>query len=151
MAELKRLHRKYDSTIGALGARWGLYSEESFRNALKGILEESFPVRVERYLNYDREGIVFGRPDQVELDLIIRDGEIIVAEIKSSVSKGDVYVFLKKLEFYKKHEGVDVKRAIIISPMVDPKAKKFAQESGIEVYSYADDVEGLDNLENTTQ
>lgn len=40
------LARKHDSTIGALGARWGLYAESSFRNALKGILEDSFGVEV---------------------------------------------------------------------------------------------------------
>ncbi len=143
MEEVKRLSRKHDSTIGALGARWGLHSEESFRNALKGILEESFPVKVERYINYDKEGIVFGRPDQIELDLIIKNGEIIVAEIKSSMSKADVYAFLRKLDFYQSKEGVKVSRAIIISPMVDPKAKEVALKNGIEVYSYAEDVEGL--------
>ncbi|MEJ7622053.1 MAG: DUF3782 domain-containing protein, partial [Aquificaceae bacterium] len=142
MEEVKRLSRKHDSTIGALGARWGLHSEESFRNALKGILEESFPVKVERYINYDKEGIVFGRPDQIELDLIIKNGEIIVAEIKSSMSKADVYAFLRKLDFYQSKEGVKVSRAIIISPMVDPKAKEVALKNGIEVYSYAEDVEG---------
>ncbi|MEM2367676.1 MAG: DUF3782 domain-containing protein, partial [Candidatus Bathyarchaeia archaeon] len=143
MEEVKKLHRKHDSTIGALGACWGLHSEESFRNALKSILEESFPVKVERYINYDKEGIVFGRPDQIELDLIIKNGEIIVAEIKSSMSKADVYAFLRKLDFYQSKEGVKVSRAIIISPMVDPKAKEVALKNGIEVYSYAEDVEGL--------
>ena len=146
MEEVKRLSRKHDSTIGALGARWELHSEESFRNALKGILEESFPVKVERYINYDKEGIVFGRPDQIELDLIIKNGEIIVAEIKSSMSKADVYAFLRKLDFYQSKEGGKVSRAIIISPMVDPKAKEVALKNGIEVYSYAEDVEGLNTL-----
>ncbi len=148
--EIEKLHRKHDSTIGALGARWGLHSEESFRNALKGILEESFPVKVEIYLNYDKEGIVFGRPDQIELDLIIKNGEVIVAEIKSSMSKPDVYAFLKKIDFYQSKEGVKVSRAIIISPMVDPKAKEVALKNGIEVYSYADDVEGLSSSEDFT-
>ncbi len=150
MEEVKRLSRKHDSTIGALGARWGLHSEESFRNALKGILEESFPVKVERYLSYDREGIVFVRPDQIKLDLIIKNGEIIVAEIKSSMSKADVYAFLRKLDFYQSKEGVKVSRAIIISPIVDPRAKEMALKNGIEVYSYAEYVEGLNSSEGDT-
>ncbi|WP_080811380.1 DUF3782 domain-containing protein [Halomicronema hongdechloris] len=41
LAELKRHEQRHDSTIGALGSRWGPYSEASFRNALKGILAES--------------------------------------------------------------------------------------------------------------
>ncbi|WP_286823641.1 DUF3782 domain-containing protein [Microcystis sp. LSC13-02] len=36
----------YDSSVGALGAIWGPHSEESFWDALKTILEESFGVPV---------------------------------------------------------------------------------------------------------
>ncbi len=143
MEEIKKLHRKYDTGIGALGARWGLRAESSFREAIKGILEEDFPVKVERYLAYDQEGEVFGRPDQVELDLIIRDGKILIAEIKSSMSKSDVFVLKRKVEFYKKREGKEVDRVLIISPMVDSKAMDLAREYGFEVYSYPEDVEGL--------
>jgi len=35
--DIKSLHQKHDSTVGALGARWGIASEQSFRNALKAI------------------------------------------------------------------------------------------------------------------
>jgi hypothetical protein len=66
LAEIKKANRKYDSTIGALGSRWGLYSEASFRNALKGILETSFGVEVLNLNDFDHDGEVFGRPDQVE-------------------------------------------------------------------------------------
>ncbi len=30
LAEIKKANRKYDSTIGALGSRWGLYSKGQF-------------------------------------------------------------------------------------------------------------------------
>src|SRR3990167_566848 len=40
LESIKVMNRKYDSTIGALGARWGLRSEQSFRNALRGIFGE---------------------------------------------------------------------------------------------------------------
>ncbi|MCX7793186.1 MAG: DUF3782 domain-containing protein [Thermodesulfovibrionales bacterium] len=102
LEEIKFLHRKYDTGIGALGSRWGLRAESSFRDAIKGILEEDFPVKVERYRTIDEEGIVFGKPDQVELDLIIKNGFITVAEIKSSISKGDVITFLRKVQVYEK-------------------------------------------------
>ncbi len=146
-AESKRIDRKFDITIGALGARWGLRAEGSFRNAIKGILEESFPVKVERYHERDEEGVVFGRPDQVELDLIIKDGEVIVAEIKSSISKGDVAIFIKKVEFFIKKEGRPVSRKILISPMIDSSAKEFAESSGIEIYSYPEEL-NLQELQN---
>ena len=141
LEEIKLLRRRQDVSIGALGARWGFRAEGSFRDAIKGILEESFPVKVERYWGKDEEGIVFGRPDQVELDLIVKNGEVIVAEIKSSISKGDVATFIRKIEFYMKKEGRSVKRKLLISPMIDSSAKEFAESYGIEVYGYPEEVE----------
>jgi hypothetical protein len=144
LEEIKLLHRKHDTTIGALGARWGLRAESSFRDAIKGILEESFPVKVQRYKAKDKEGIVFGKPEQVELDLIVKNGEVIVAEIKSSISKGDVATFLRKIDFYEKKEKASVKRKIMISPMFDYGAREFALSSGIEVYGYPEEVDFKD-------
>ncbi len=93
LEEIKKLNRKYDSTIGALGSRWGLYSEAGFRNGLKGILQDSFGVEVINLNDFDYDGEVFGRPDQVEIDVIIKNGLVILCEIKSSMSKGDLYIF----------------------------------------------------------
>ena len=141
--ELKRHDRRYESTIGALGSRWGLYSEASFRNALKGILKDSFGVQVLNVSDFDEVGEVFGRPDQVELDIIIKNGEVIVCEIKSSMSKSDMYSFDRKVAFYQKRHDRPVSRKLVISPMVDDRALPVAQTLGIEVYSYADAVENL--------
>ncbi len=143
LAELKRHDRRYESTIGALGSRWGLYSEASFRNALNGILTDSFGVQVLNLTLYDPEGEVFGRPDQVELDLIIQNGMTIACEIKSSIDKAGMYSFGRKVDFYAKHAQREISRKIVISPMVDDRARPVAESLGIEVYSYADAVEGL--------
>ena len=140
LEEIRALSRKHDSTIGALGARWGLRTEQSFRNALKGILEDSFGVEVINVTEFDDEGEVFGRPDQVELDVIIQDGTLILCEIKSSMSKSDMYTFGRKVAFYEKRHGRKADRKIVISPMVDDPAQKVARELGIEVYSYANEV-----------
>ena len=143
LGELKRHDRRYTSTIGALGSRWGIYSEASFRNALSGILTDSFGVQVLNLNLYDQEGEVFGRPDQVELDLIIQNGLTIACEIKSSIDKAGMYSFGRKVDCYAKHEGRQISRKMVISPMVDDRARPVAQALGIEVYSYADEVEGL--------
>lgn len=138
---IENLSRKHDSTIGALGARWGLYSEAAFRNALKGILEESFDVQVLNVTEYDEQGEVFGRPDQVELDIIVKDGQLIVCEIKSSMSKSDMYTFERKVRFYEKLHNRAIDRMMVISPMVDKRAQAVADKLGIQVYSYADSVD----------
>ena len=141
LAEIRGLSHKHDSTLGALGARWGLHTEQSFRNGLAGILEESFDVQVLNVTEYDDTGAVFGRPDQVELDIIIQDGTLILCEIKSSMSKADMYTFDRKVAFYEKRHDRKVDRKLVISPMVAPEAQATARELGIEIYSYANSVE----------
>jgi len=148
LAELRRQDRRYESTIGALGARWGVQSEASFRNALSGILTESFGVEVLNVNLYDPEGEVFGRPDQVEIDVIIKNGLTIAAEIKSSIDKAGMYSFDRKVAFYARHENRQITRKIVISPMVDKRALPVAAALGIEIYSYAESVEGLKDNEN---
>ncbi len=138
---IQALGRKHDSIIGALGARWGLHSEQSFRNALRGILEDSFGVQVLNVVEFDDEGEVFGHPDQVELDLIVKDGLLIICEIKSSMSRADMYAFGRKIEFYQKRHQRQADRVLVISPMVDDPARRVAQKLGIQVYSYAEEVD----------
>jgi len=126
--------------LDAVGARWGFASEQSFHNGSKGILENVSGVKVTSVIEFDDEGEVFGRPDQVELDVIIQDGTLILCEIKSSMSKSDMYAFERKARFYEKRRGRQADRLLVVSPMVDEKARAVADELGIEMYSYAEDV-----------
>lgn len=143
MASLKALDNKNETIMGAIGARWGLRSEQSFRNALKGILGEVSGLEVINVVEYDEEGEgeVFGRPDQIELDLVIKNGLLIICEIKSSVSKADIHIFCKKAGFYQKKHFVKADRLMVISPMIDKKALELAKNWGIKTYSYVDDIE----------
>jgi len=140
LQEIKDIRSRQESSVGALGARWGISAESSFRNALKAILENRFDVQVLNVTEYDHEGFVFGQPDQVELDVIIKNGEIIICEIKSSMSRSDIYTFHRKVQFYEKQHNCKVTAMMVISPMVDKYAQAVANKLGIEVYSYSEDV-----------
>jgi hypothetical protein len=140
LKSIRNLDKKYDQTLGALGARWGLHSEDTFRNAIRGILQE-FPVEVTHVNDFDDSSEVFGRPDQVELDLIISNGKLLIAEIKSSLSRGEIYLFERKARFYEKKYQCTAHRLIVISPMVDKKAQEIAAKLGITIYSYTDEVD----------
>jgi hypothetical protein len=136
MAQAKRV----DRSIGALGARWGMQSEKAFRNALAGILEESFGVQVINVNEYDDEGDVFGRLEQIELDVIIKNGVLLICELKSSIDKAGMYSFERKARFYEKRHGRKANRLIVISPMIDDRARKVGETLGIEMYSDSLDV-----------
>lgn len=141
--ELRQTRLRQEQGIGALGARWGLASEASFRDALKGILEKSFGVQVVNVNEFDDDGTVFGAPDQVEIDIIIKNGELILCELKSSMSKSDIYTFERKVQYYQRRHGRMATRKLVISPMVRPEARPVAERLGIEVFGCADAVTGL--------
>ena len=140
MGEIKALREDMNEGFGllrrhidALGARWGLLAEKAFREGLRGLVERVFGGRVERWSRYDWEGFVFGYPSVVEADLIVRDGKHILVEVKSSVSRGDVYELWRIGKLYERVRGVKPKLAIV-SPYIDDAAKKTAERLGIEIY-----------------
>ena len=132
--------RRFRHTVQGLGARWGLMSEEAFRSGLAAILTDELGFRVERYEGYDDSGSVFGQPEQVEMDVIIRNGLVIAVEIKSSVSRGDLSLFQRKIAFFEQTENVTVNRRFFISPFVDPNALELAEGMGIELYTHSLDI-----------
>lgn len=141
--EIMALAQKHERSVGALGARWGLQSEKAFRDALAGILEKNFGVQVVNVNEYDDQGEVFGRPDQVELDVIIKNGLLLICELKSSIDKAGMYIFERKARFYERRHQRQANRLLVISPMVDGRARKVAERLGIEVYGDSTDVEAL--------
>jgi len=130
---------RVESTLGALGARWGLMSESAFREGLIGVLRET-GWQVKNYRRMDTRGIVFKEPDQVEIDVVIHDGTHSLIEIKSSISRGDVEHFYRKVAFYEQEEDVKVGRMLMISPMFGPRARELAQSRGMETYTSAYDM-----------
>ena len=144
LEELK-LHRdkleehdfKFDSMmrrLDALGARWGILAERAFREGMRRIVERLFGGSVERWIHDDREGFVFGYPATVEVDIVIRDGEHILVEIKSHVRKSDVGVLLRKGKLYKRVRGI-TPRLVFVSPYIDEDARSDAEMLGIEAYN----------------
>ena len=123
--------------LQALGARWGLYAEDAFREGVRALLEKYFGVRVEKWTYYDSEGYVFGRPSMVDIDLAIIDSKHILIEVKSSVSRGDVGTFIKTASLYKRVFNIEPE-LMIVSPFVDDRALKLAKEAGIKVYTSLD-------------
>ncbi|MGA0088792.1 MAG: PD-(D/E)XK nuclease family protein [bacterium] len=132
---------RLDRKIGALGARWGIGSERAFRHALAAVLTESFGVEVLNINEYDDAGEVFGRPDQIELDIIVRNGTLIIFELKSSTDRSQLYIFSRKIAFYEKHHQRTADRKILVSPFIHPRAQELAQELGIETYGDSSEVE----------
>jgi len=105
------------------------------------VLTESFGVEVLNINEYDDVGEVFGRPDQIELDIIVRNGTLIIFELKSSTDRSQLYIFSRKIAFYEKRHQRTADRKILVSPFIHPRAQELAQELGIETYGDSSEVE----------
>ncbi|WP_291766491.1 PD-(D/E)XK nuclease family protein, partial [Caldivirga sp. UBA161] len=125
------LNRKLD----ALGARWGILAEGAFREGMRGIVEELLGVAsVGKWTYNDASGEVYGKPSMVEVDLVIKNNEHILVEIKANISKGDVLEFWRIGKLYEEVNSVKP-RLIMITPYIDEKAMELAKELSIEVYT----------------
>ncbi len=133
--KIDRASEKVHIQLSAMGARWGTQSESAFREGLAHILTRETNLNVVRYEKTDLEGVVFGHPSLIEIDVAIQNGEHILIEIKSSISRSDVYVLTRKAAFYEQKEGVKIKQIMIISPMLAPGARDLADDMEIDIFT----------------
>jgi hypothetical protein len=130
---------RVDNRLLVLGNRWGVQNEAAVRNALRGLLAGLGYV-VEKYEVLDAAGEVHGVPGPVEIDLVVRDGELWLVEIKGRVSGNDLFAFMRKARFYQAHTGRSATRRIVIAPVVEEPAQARATQEGIECYSAVDEL-----------
>ena len=140
--ELKRLredfNRAFESLsrrVDALGARLGIIAEGSFREGMRGVVEEVFGVgEVRRWVYYDDKGEVLGYPSVIEVDLLIRDRTHVLVEVKASTSDSDVSKLWRVGKLYERVVGIKPE-LVIITPFIDRGGLRTAKELGVKVYT----------------
>jgi hypothetical protein len=131
-----RLEKSMEETrrvVIVIAHRYGVLTEEAFRSSMKYVVEEVLGVsKVEKLTLYDDEGIVYGHPSQIDIDVAIHNNIHILVEVKSRVTPGDVYILYKKGQLYMEKKGVKPK-LVIIGGFIDSKAYETAERLGVEV------------------
>src|SRR5579875_3006457 len=82
--------------ITALGARWGVDAESAFSEAIRGLLGKEFGFSVERWVVQDVQGVVYGYPSQVEVDVAVTDSKTVLIEVTFHVRQADPQTFTRK-------------------------------------------------------
>ena len=108
------------ASIGALGARWGIVAEDVFRKGLVDLLAET-GWKVDREFLFDREGYVYGYPSDIEIDVVVKDGKVIIVELTASLKRGELVPLAKKRELYEKLKGVKVTEIVVVTPFIDDR------------------------------
>jgi hypothetical protein len=112
--------KKLQVTLDAIGARWGMMSEEAFRKGVTEILKD-VGWEVKREIEFDKEGIVYGEPSDVEIDVVIKDGKVIIVEITHTLKRSDLDVIARKRQFYEKVRGRKVDGVVVVTPFIHDK------------------------------
>ncbi len=100
---------------------------------MKYVIEEVLGVaEVDRWVCKDVEGVVYGYPSVVEVDVVVKDKEHVLIEVKSRVSKGDVAELYRIGKLYEKVEGIKPK-LLIIGGFIDERAYEASRKLGVEL------------------
>jgi len=112
--------------IAALGSRWGIYNEGTFRGTIRGLLSKMSGVEV-------REGYYGDR----QVDVIIRNGEHVMLEITSRMHPKDINKIYSSADDYKTKEGIEP-TLMVATRYISPRLmeKIMGLERKIEIFSY---------------
>ncbi len=138
---LDRMEQRILRRLNAFGARWGLRSEAAWREGMRAVLQD-IGFQVERWTASDPEGEVFGYPATVELDVVIRNGVVMVIELKASAGRETLPTLERKVRFYEKHTGRSVQRRILVTPWYEPGVAEQARWMGWELYGEPEEIIG---------
>jgi len=116
-ASLRDDLRRVELALNALGARWGILSEDAFRSGVRELLRDA-GYDVDRWVYYDDKGYVYGYPSEVELDVIARDGRTFAVEIMSALRRGDLQQIRRKVELFGAITGRRVDAVYVITPFI---------------------------------
>ena len=113
--------------------RFGVLSESAFREGMRHVIQEVLgAARVERWVYRDGEGLVYGYPSVVEVDVVVKDDVAILVEVKSRVSRSDVAELSRIGVLYEKATGRKP-RLVIVGGMIDPDAYQASARLGVEI------------------
>ena len=118
--------RSLSDQIAALGGRWGIYNEGTFRSTIRGLLSRTQGVVV-------REGVYGDR----QVDVIIRNGEHVLLEITSRMHPKDIERLYRSADDYQSREGV-TPTLMVATSYISPRLmeKIMGLERKIEIFSY---------------
>jgi hypothetical protein len=108
-----------------LCSRWGDRAEEAFR---RGLLEtvSSLGYSVEHYQGQDPDGYINHDPD-----VLIHNGDVVVAEIKSNASAADVTEFHRSVLLYEQQTGRKASKRILVAVTLQEAALERASQLGV--------------------
>ncbi|TFG04177.1 MAG: hypothetical protein EU539_11340 [Promethearchaeota archaeon] len=135
--EARKERLKIDVKLDTMSGRSGVSLENTILYLLKDkLIRESIKESeiTKEYL-IDREGKVFWKNYNSDIDVLIKDGKTILIEIKYTVDNRDGYHLLKNAELYKEQFNKEYDELMIICLEINQVNLSQLQQQGIKVIS----------------
>ncbi|MDI6793605.1 MAG: DUF3782 domain-containing protein [bacterium] len=141
IASLIKTVGKMGMSIRTIGSRWGIEAEVTIRNTLRELLLKNLKVaEVSEWKIRDNKGKVGHPNSDIQVDLLIRNGEHLLIEIKSSADEAHVNRLYKIGELYTEKVGIKPKLLFVAVTMRE-EGELLCQQLGIQLITY-DELEG---------
>ncbi len=134
--DIRRLNDRLEVTLGRMGRRWGADLERTLLGTFREVLEREGiePGRVERFSYLDRDGSVTGLKGRlVQVDILVRDGEVTVIEVKSFPERRDMDHLKDVVGYVEKILQKKVSKVYLVAVNVDRDTLERAGELGFKV------------------
>ena len=125
--EMRKLREDFNKLshwmMGVAGYRWGLASEEAFRQAVDYIAKSlGYPI-AERKVLVDHDGSITGTPGrEIDVNACIKDKEHLLIEVTMYAKKEDLWKLNYASKLYQRETGHKPK-LLLITPTRRPKSK----------------------------
>ncbi|ABN70638.1 Protein of unknown function DUF1626 [Staphylothermus marinus F1] len=136
--ELSLEMARFSKVLITIAHRFGVITEEVFRDTIAGLLSKYFGASASKQSIFDDEGIVFGYPSMIDVDVVVKNNVHILVKTKSRVDPGDILMLLRVAKLYEKKTGVKPKLAIVAG-FVSGKAREVALKYGVDIYTYIEE------------
>ncbi|MDI6734963.1 MAG: DUF3782 domain-containing protein [bacterium] len=128
--------RKLGMSIRTIGSRWGKETEVTIRKTLQELLLKKIEAKeVSEWKVKDKEGKVGVPNSQIQMDLLIRNGQHFLAEIKSSADEAHVDRLYKIGELYTEKVGI-VPKLLFVAVTMEEEGVNLCQKLGIQLITY---------------
>ena len=119
--------------VNAIGLRYGIGTEETFRESIRYLVEDLLKeYKVTKWTYRDKEGFVYNKEAIVEVDVLVRDKKHILIEYKASASKGDIIELYRIGVLYERVVGVKPE-LLMVTTFIRDSVRKLAEDLGIVV------------------
>jgi hypothetical protein len=116
------LRKEFHTAITTLGQRWGILTEDVFRQIMATVIEKTYGDKVRRF-----------KIGSDEIDVVISDGQHILIEMTARTTRGMIRRIERKRAAYIEHTGVVPARIILGTAQIHLAVAHKLEAMGVEI------------------